>query len=173
MDNLDIAHTAAAGRHYPLRVHLAWVIVGLVVVSGALLGWNGYRQSSNIMLADTSQLFEAIGEEATAEVGRLYAAPETLASALSLHATARAASMKERLEGLPFLMEILRATPALASVYFGYESGDFMLVRNVKGRPAAARPFSPPRARPSWCSWWRRGPRDRPAATSTTATTAG
>ena len=144
MDNLDIAHTAAAGRHYPLRVHLAWVIVGLVVVSGALLGWNGYRQSSNIMLADTSQLFEAIGEEATAEVGRLYAAPETLASALSLHATARAASMKERLEGLPFLMEILRATPALASVYFGYESGDFMLVRNVKGRPAAARPFSPP-----------------------------
>ena len=144
MDNLDAVRASTGARHYPLRVHLAWVIVGLVMVSGALLGWNGYRQSSSIMLADTRQLAESISQEATAEVGRLYAAPETLAGALSLHRVAGLSAMKERLESLPFLMEILRATPALASVYFGYESGDFLLVRNVKGRAAAARPFSPP-----------------------------
>lgn len=84
---MSILSPAAAGgpapaparlRLHPLHVHISVLFTLLILVSGAILGWHNYRQTSKVMLSASDDLFERIGRETVLEIARIYAPIELL-----------------------------------------------------------------------------------------------
>ena len=118
-------------RRYPLQVHISTLFLTLVLVVGGAIGWLGYDVSRQI-LDDTADDLELRIEDdlQTAFVANVQ--PGELATrVLSLTSLAGARSLESRLDRLPLLRELLRDAPAVTSLYVGYASGDFFMLRRL------------------------------------------
>ncbi len=119
----------AARLKIPLYVYLGSLFLGLLVVGVGAIVLVEYRQTKEIALADASRLFQHIGEETRGAVDVIYDSAMLTADLLSSTRLVDATTLDERVKSMPFVLETLRADPALAAVYVGYATGEFFLVR--------------------------------------------
>jgi len=119
-------------RHYPLHIHISTLFVLLILLISGVIAGLGYKLSRDMLEATVPDLTQRIGRETLGELQRVVSPAEMAVNLMSHDALARASSFTERWQRLGFLCEALENSSALSSVYAGYASGDFFLVRRIR-----------------------------------------
>ena len=119
-------------RRFPLHVHISVLFTLLLLLTGAVLGLFNYQQTSRLIFSSSSTLFERIQHDVQRDLDSTYRPIRHLLSLLALHPAIQADTLDERLKMLPLFAQALRDNPKLASIYLGYEDGDFFMVRPLR-----------------------------------------
>lgn len=119
-------------RRLPLHVHISVLFTLLLLFTGVVLGLFNYQQTSRLIFSSSSTLFERIQHDVQRDLDSTYRPIRHLLSLLALHPATEADTLDERLEMLPLFVQALRDNPKLASIYLGYEDGDFFMVRPLR-----------------------------------------
>jgi len=119
-------------RRFPLHVHISVLFTLLLLFTGVVLGLFNYQQTSRLIFSSSSTLFERIQHDVQRDLDNTYRPIRHLLSLLALHPATEADTLDERLEMLPLFVQALRDNPKLASIYLGYEDGDFFMVRPLR-----------------------------------------
>lgn len=114
-------------RRYPLHIHISTLFLVLMLLVSGVLGGIGYHLSSALLETSANSLTEGFGREALLELRRIIEPAEAVTRLLSVQRVTTARSLGERLASLPFLRQALDSSPALSSLYVGYDNGDFFL----------------------------------------------
>lgn len=129
-------------RVQPLYVHIATLFFFLFLLLGGLQILLNYRQSYIESYTHSHELFSRQSTEIEQAL-QLQIRPVQLSLQLLTRTPApHAGSLPERLQILPWFVEVLRGNPAVSAVYIGYRNGDFFLVRLLtpEARQALAEP---------------------------------
>ncbi|MGQ7818484.1 HD domain-containing phosphohydrolase [Metapseudomonas furukawaii] len=122
-----------AGRRFPLHVHISFLFTLLLLITGVVLGLFNYRQTSQIILSSSDELFGRISEEMETDLRHTYQPIHHLLNLLALSDTDQNQDSAARMKALLRPMaQALRDNPKLASLYFGYDDGDFFMVRPLR-----------------------------------------
>lgn len=115
----------------PLYAYIGSLFLAVLLIGVSAIILVEYRQTKAIALSDASTLFQHIGEETHGAVKLTYDRAILVTDLLSSGRLVAAGTLDERLKSLPFVLETLRADPALAAIYVGYTTGEFFLVRRM------------------------------------------
>jgi HD-GYP domain-containing protein (c-di-GMP phosphodiesterase class II) len=119
-------------RRFPLHVHISVLFTLLLLFTGVVLGLFNYQQTSRLIFSSSETLFERIQVDVQKDLDSTYRPIRHLLSLLALNAATQADNLEDRLALLPLFVQALRDNPKLASVYLGYEDGDFFMVRPLR-----------------------------------------
>ncbi len=123
----------------PIKLVIALVVVSsMLIVAMALTAFGWVRgRDARVITAGNSALAAAqlIGEQSH----RLLDPGRTALRQLAHDPMHGLTTLEGRLQRLPVVLDELVANPLLASIYFGYEQGDFLLVRRLDRAPVRAR----------------------------------
>ena len=118
-------------HRYPLHIHISTLFLALILLVCGVLGGIGYQLSSKLLEESAADLTARISRAALLEMRRIIEPAEVATRLLSLQRVTSATSLKERLDSLEFMRQALDSSPALSSLYVGYDNGDFFLVGRV------------------------------------------
>ena len=124
--------TRVKERRFPLHVHISVLFSLLLLGSGVILGLFNYYQTTQVILSSSNQLFSQFREEVEADLRFTYQPIRHLLGLLALHEANQSADGYQRMSLLPMFAQALRDNPKLASLYLGYEDGDFFMVRPLR-----------------------------------------
>ncbi len=119
-------------RRFPLHVHISAMFTLLLLLTGTVLGLFNYRQTSQIILSSSQSLFSRIDQDVRLDIDHTYLPIRHLLSLLALSDAAQTASLDQRLALLEPMAQSLLDNPNLASLYTGYDNGDFFMVRPLR-----------------------------------------
>ncbi len=119
-------------RSYPLRFHIATLFLVLMLLACGSISLLFYVKSTDMVTREMSKMVDRIVSETSREIERLFGPPETLAALFSKSVLAKADNHDARLRGLPVLRESLMAVDDIASIYIGYQDGDFFQLRRLR-----------------------------------------
>ncbi|WP_263141698.1 HD domain-containing phosphohydrolase [Pseudomonas sp. RIT-PI-AD] len=130
-------------RRFPLHVHIGLLFTLLLILSGVILGLFNYWQTSQIILSSSEQLFARIRHAVERDLRDTYRPVRQALGVLALDGAIGATDTAQRLKLLPAFAQVLRDNPQLASLYLGYRTGDFFMVRSLRSE-ALKRLFDAP-----------------------------
>ncbi|MBT8765134.1 HD domain-containing phosphohydrolase [Metapseudomonas boanensis] len=134
-------------HRYPLHVHISALFTLLLLLAGIVLGLFNYQQTSKIILSSSDKLFEKISGEVETDLRDTYTPIHHLLNLLALNGTNQQLDTSERLERLlPPLAQALHDNLKLASLYLGYDDGDFFMVRPLRSDTLKKAFDAPPNA---------------------------
>ncbi|MHC8306698.1 HD domain-containing phosphohydrolase [Pseudomonas sp. PB3P13] len=119
-------------RRLPLHVHISVMFTCLLLLTGVVLGIFNYRQTTQIILASSEKLFDRIEQDVRQDLESTYEPIRHVLSLLVHHPAAQAADLHHRLALLQSFSQALEDNPHLASLYLGYDNGDFLMVRPLR-----------------------------------------
>jgi len=119
-------------RRFPLHVHISVMFTFLLLLTGVVLGLFNYRQTTQIILSSGEKLFERIEQDVRVDLQSTYVPIRHLLSLLADSPGTRATTLEQRLVLLKPLSQALTDNPDLASLYLGYDNGDFFMVRPLR-----------------------------------------
>ncbi|WJN57707.1 HD domain-containing phosphohydrolase [Pseudomonas sp. SO81] len=119
-------------RRFPLHVHISVLFTLLLLGSGVILGLFNYYQTTQVILSSSKQLFAQMREEVEADLQYTYQPIRHLLGLLALNERNLSRDSFQRMNLLPVFAQALRDNPKLASLYLGYEDGDFFMVRPLR-----------------------------------------
>ncbi|MGI9535947.1 MAG: HD domain-containing phosphohydrolase [Desulfocapsaceae bacterium] len=117
---------------FPLRIHIASLFLVLMLLACGSISVLFYVKSTDMVTREMSKMVDRIVSETSREIERLFGPPETLAALFSKSVIAKADNHDDRLRGLPVLRESLMAVDDIASIYVGYQDGDFFQFRRLR-----------------------------------------
>ena len=118
-------------RRFPLHVHLSTLFLTTDPAGRRrhrLAGLPGQPRNPRF---DRGRPRTRIEADLDADFLALIRPAELAAQVLSVTSLVEEQSLEGRLAHLPLLRELLNASPALTSLYVGYDSGDFFMVRRL------------------------------------------
>ncbi|MDG9924737.1 MULTISPECIES: HD domain-containing phosphohydrolase [unclassified Pseudomonas] len=124
--------TRSKERRFPLHVHISVLFTLLLLGSGVILGLFNYYQTTQVILSSSKQLFGQMREEVEADLQHTYQPIRRLLGLLALNEKNLARDSYQRMSLLPMFAQALQDNPKLASIYLGYEDGDFFMVRPLR-----------------------------------------
>lgn len=130
-------------RRFPLHVHISAMFTFLLLLTGVVLGLFNYRQTSQLILSSSEQLFAQIEQEVRLDLKHTYQPIRDLLSLLATDDDTQAGDLQQRLVLLKPFSQALIANTNLASLYTGYSNGDFFMVRPLRSEAMRAN-FSAP-----------------------------
>lgn len=119
-------------RRFPLHVHISVMFTLLLLLTGVVLGIFNYRQTTQIILSSSEKLFERIEQDVRLDLHATYEPIHHLLSLLVYNPAAQATHLEQRLALLGPFSQSLKDNPDLASLYLGYDNGDFFMVRPLR-----------------------------------------
>ncbi|RIJ07276.1 HD domain-containing protein [Pseudomonas sp. 91RF] len=119
-------------RRFPLHVHISVMFTFLLLLTGVVLGLFNYRQTTQIILSSSEKLFERIEQDVRVDLQSTYAPIRHLLSLLADNPGTQASALEQRLALLKPFSQSLADNPDLASLYLGYDNGDFFMVRPLR-----------------------------------------
>lgn len=122
----------ARERRFPLHVHISALFTLLLLFTGVVLGLFNYQQTSRLIFSSSATLFERIQMDVQKDLDNTYRPIRHLLGLLALNPATQADDLEARLALLPTFVQALRDNPKLASIYLGYEDGDFFMVRPLR-----------------------------------------
>ncbi len=133
-------------RRFPLHVHISVLFTLLLLLTGVVLGVFNYRQTSQIIFSSSAKLFERIQQDVQQDLQRTYQPIRHLLSLLALNDATQALDLESRLRLLKPFAQALRDNPKLASLYVGYDDGDFFMLRPLRSEALKQRFDAPDNA---------------------------
>jgi len=118
-------HATTPGRHFPLHVHVGTLAIVLIILTGGIIGWYNYAQSSRIILASANRVFDDLTREVATDFANGSRLNHTTIEMLARSGLGAARSTADRLKLLPLLQASLSHNDRLYSVYAGYDDGAF------------------------------------------------
>nr|WP_180202620.1 HD domain-containing phosphohydrolase [Pseudomonas sp. SbOxS1]NYU02090.1 HD domain-containing protein [Pseudomonas sp. SbOxS1] len=119
-------------RRFPLHVHISVMFTCLLLLTGIVLGIFHYRQTTQIILSSSEKLFSRIEQDVRLDLHATYQPIRRLLSLLMHNPAALAPDLQQRLALLKPFSQALQDNPNLASLYLGYDTGDFFMVRPLR-----------------------------------------
>lgn len=119
-------------RRFPLHVHISALFTLLLLFTGVILGFFNYQQTSRLIFSSSATLFERIQLDVQQDLDNTYRPIRHLLSLLALNPATQGDELDERLALLQPFAQALRDNPKLASLYVGYDDGDFFMVRPLR-----------------------------------------
>lgn len=119
-------------RRLPLHVHISVMFTLLLLLTGVVLGLFNCQQTTQIILSSSEKLFQRIEQDVRLDLHATYEPIRHLLSLLVLDPATQASSLEQRLALLLPFSQSLKDNPDLASLYVGYDSGDFFMVRPLR-----------------------------------------
>jgi HD-GYP domain-containing protein (c-di-GMP phosphodiesterase class II) len=104
----------------------------LLLLTGVVLGIFHYRQTTQIILSSSEKLFSRIEQDVRLDLHATYEPIRHLLSLLRHNPAALASDLQQRLALLQPFRQALEDNLDLASLYVGYDSGDFFMVRPLR-----------------------------------------
>ena len=139
--------TDLKSKQFPLHIHVSVLFVLLTLTVGGLLLGVGYLTSRELINTMADDMTSRIGRETNAELQRILQPVETVVNVLALDELPQHQTQDQRMARLPLIRNLLDHHPALSSVYVGYESGDFFMVRHLRSEEERVRLKAPPDTR--------------------------
>ena len=127
----------------PLRIYIAAVFIGLILVMAIVLGWFNYQQNSRMLLSATDRLYGQIAGELSSGLQSIYRPIVGMVDVLAESEIMEAGSLQERLAGLPLFHRVITQHGQLAALSVGYGSGDYFIFRALQAEDLRRR-FSAP-----------------------------
>ncbi len=121
-------------RRYSLHVHISVLFTFLLVVTGVVLGLFNYHQTTQVIYSSSNELFSRIQEDVQHDLLNTYQPIRHLLSLLALQESNQAVDHYQRMALLPSFVQALKDNPKLASLYLGYDDGDFFMVRPLRNQ---------------------------------------
>lgn len=131
-------------RRIPFSVHISYLFIGLLAVFAIILNAFQFSETSRLITTEVGHRFELIGERATEDIQHTFSGAALSSALLAKQRLMRATSLAQRLESLPWLATALQAQANANSMYMGYETGDFFLLRPWHGDPQLQALFDAP-----------------------------
>lgn len=123
---------AAMDRRFPLHIHILTLFLIVVLLVGGVTAWVGYKLSCDALEASATALTEKISQNIVNEI-RGVIAPAGLAAGLLGHdVVGDATNLPSRWRRLGAIRHALTSSDNFSSVFVGYESGDFLFVRQIQ-----------------------------------------
>lgn len=119
-------------RRYPLHLHLSALFSALVLATGVAIAWLGYGAARETALKTTDDVFRHAGRETRSALEGALRPVASFADLLALQPLARARTLDQRLEALPFMRQAFAGHTPIAAAYTGYDDGGFFLVRPLR-----------------------------------------
>ena len=116
----------------PLHVHVSTLFMVLILLVGSLLGFVGYRMADRLISSVSEDLAQRISRETSAELRLLTEPAHTALQLLQFDPLAGLTHFEQRMTRLPLIKATLDHTPASASIFFGYPTGDYFFVRRLR-----------------------------------------
>jgi len=132
-------------RDYPLHIHISTLFLVVIVIIGGLIGSISYKLSSDTLTAAADDLARRISHETGNDLVNLIKPAEMATSLLRHDEITKAGTYEERRRRLHVITGALAKSPAVVSIYIGYRTGDFFLVRRIENERDLER-FSAPAA---------------------------
>ncbi|WP_178113430.1 HD domain-containing phosphohydrolase [Pseudomonas xionganensis] len=133
-------------RRIPLHLHISVLFTILLVITGVVLGIFNYRQTTQIIFSSSQSLFQRIEQDVQQDIAGTYQPIRHLLGLLALNQATQSTTLDERLALLKPFVQALRDNPKLASLYLGYEDGDFFMVRPLRSDALKTRFDAPDKA---------------------------
>lgn len=118
-------------HNLPLHVHITTFFVVLTLVLSVVLSFYNYRQSSELLVRASDDLFDQISKQIELEFQRSYEPISQAANLIAHTEITRATNLSERLTQLPLLATALNERPEMAALGVSYDTGDFFIVRVI------------------------------------------
>lgn len=139
--------TDALRKHrYPLHVHISALFTFLLLLVCIVLGLFNYQQTSRMIVSSSAKLFERIQHDVQRDLNNTYQPIRHLLSLLALEPATQGEDLAARLALLRPFVQALHDNPLLASLYLGYDDGDFFMVRPLRSNALKQRFDAPPGA---------------------------
>jgi HD-GYP domain-containing protein (c-di-GMP phosphodiesterase class II) len=119
-------------RRFPLHVHISVMFTFLLLLTGVVLGIFNYRQTTQIILSSSEKLFNRIEQDVRLDLHATYEPIRHLLSLLATNPASQSSDLEQRLALLKPFSQSLKDNPDLASLYLGYDNGDFFMVRPLR-----------------------------------------
>jgi HD-GYP domain-containing protein (c-di-GMP phosphodiesterase class II) len=119
-------------RRFPLHVHISVMFTMLLLLTGVVLGIFNYRQTTQIILSSSEKLFNRIEQDVRLDLHATYEPIRHLLSLLVHNPAAQGPDLEQRLALLKPFSQSLKDNADLASLYIGYATGDFFMVRPLR-----------------------------------------
>jgi HD-GYP domain-containing protein (c-di-GMP phosphodiesterase class II) len=104
----------------------------LLLLTGVVLGIFNYRQTTQIILSSSEKLFNRVEQDVRLDLHATYEPIRHLLSLLVHNPAMQAPDLAQRLALLQPFTQSLKDNPDLASLYIGYATGDFFMVRPLR-----------------------------------------
>jgi HD-GYP domain-containing protein (c-di-GMP phosphodiesterase class II) len=124
--------TTKSGVRLPLHITISTLFIGLIVLLGAVLTYQSYTKSSQIILSSAAGLHERISEEIQLEFKATYRPVVGSMQLLALSPIIQAGTRDERMQSLPLLTAALSEVEAISGIQLGYANGDYFIVRPLR-----------------------------------------
>ena len=115
----------ASTRRFPLHVHVGTLSIALIIITGGIIGWFNYAQSSRIILATANRVFGDLAREIAIDLANGSRLNHTTIEMLAQSGLGEARSTQARLALIPMMRAALLHNDRLYSVYAGYDDGAF------------------------------------------------
>ncbi|PAU87396.1 hypothetical protein CK507_11890 [Pseudomonas sp. WN033] len=123
----------------------------LILITGLLLALLHYQLHSRAMLSSGNALFNQIAKQLQYSLAATYNPPRRALNLLALDALPDTENLEQRLTRIPMLAQVLTDNPQLNSVYIGWDSGDYLMLRPLPNQASRDR-FNAPEAA-HWMVW--------------------
>lgn len=132
---------------FRLQIGISLLLVLMIMVVGGVIGGLSYFKSSDLIEAKAQERSQFLTQEVLSSIQSLMGPAKVTVKLLSYSSIASANTIKERLDKLPLLKDALDDSALLSSIYIGYDTGDFFLMRNILNDADRARMNAPPDTR--------------------------
>jgi len=122
-------HTRDSHLRFPLHITISTLFIGLIVVFSAVLTWQNYRKTSDIMLSGAAQVYEQATREIFLDFRGTYHSVAESIKLMALSPVIKADSLEERVESVEMFATALLGAPSLSAIQLGYANGDYFIVR--------------------------------------------
>lgn len=116
----------------PFQVTLVGLVLPLVLGSGLLISWIGYRRSSATLINAGDQMLQAVGGQLDAAMTAALDPQRTALELDQLQAMAGLETLSGRLAALPRIEQALAQSPNLRAYFIGFADGQSLLVARVR-----------------------------------------
>lgn len=128
---------------YPLHVYISVPFLLLLICVGSVIGLIGFNLSRDMTESTAEDLLQHVSRETVGDLERLFAPAEMAVSLLSHDVAIDAKTVRERMQRLVALREVLNSSSAFSLVYVGYGSGDFFSLQRLTSEHEQQRLHAP------------------------------
>jgi len=122
---LGTASSGRTARRFPLHVHVGTLTIGLIVLTGGVIGWYNYAQSARVILTATDRVLDDLTREVATDLANGSRLNHTTIELVARSGLGEATTVEARMRLVPLLAAGLARNDRLYSVYAGYDDGDF------------------------------------------------